>query len=353
MSTVELEHVTVRSSGATLLDDVSLTVADGELIGVIGASGAGKTTLLRAIAGLEPLTAGTIVIDGVDVTNVTPADRNVSMVFQTPALIPHRDVQGNIAFPLEIRHQGSAEIATRVAAETRALHIEALLARLPRRLSAGEAQLVQVARALVRMPALLLLDEPLARLDASLTQRMRLDLSALIHGYGVTTFLATNDPVEAMALPDRLVVIDGGRVVQIGSPIEVYERPATLVAAACTGHVSTLTVQVEADGDGFWLAHQSFRQRAWRQALTDYVGDFVVVAVRPTWMRLTPDGPVTATVIEASPGTGTITVELGAGARPDQLVIRSTAPVHRRGDQVAFGIDELVLFDPLTGHQLP
>ncbi|MDP9463535.1 MAG: ABC transporter ATP-binding protein, partial [Actinomycetota bacterium] len=225
MSTVELEHVTVRCSGTTLLDDVNLAVADGELIGVIGASGAGKTTLLRAIAGLEPLAAGSIRIGGVDVTDATPAARDVSMVFQTPVLIPHRDVQGNIAFPLEIRHQRAAEIATRVAAETRALHIEALLARSPRELSAGEAQLVQVARALVRMPSLLLLDEPLARLDAALTQHMRLELRSLQQGYGVTTLLATNDPVEAMALPDRLVVVEAGHVVQVGPPIEVYERP--------------------------------------------------------------------------------------------------------------------------------
>ena len=150
MSTVELEHVTVRRAGATLLDDVNLTVDDGELIGVIGASGAGKTTLLRTIAGLEPLASGTIRIDGVDVSDTTPADRNVSMVFQTPALLPNRDVLGNIEFPLEIRHQEAEEIAIRVAAESRAMHIEALLARSPHGLSAGEAQLVQVARALVR-----------------------------------------------------------------------------------------------------------------------------------------------------------------------------------------------------------
>lgn len=350
MSTVELEHVTVQRSGITLLDDVNLSVGDGELIGVIGASGAGKTTLLRAIAGLDTVASGTIWIDGVDVTDAAPAERNVSMVFQTPTLIPHRDVERNIAFPLEIRHQREAEIATRVAAETRALHIEALLARSPRSLSAGEAQLVQVARALVRMPSLLLLDEPFARLDASLSQHMRLDLRALQQGYGATTFLATNDPVEAMALPDRLVVVDAGHVVQVSEPIDVYERPVSLVAAACTGQMSTLTVQVEADNDGFWLVHPSFRHRAWRRSLSSYVGGTVVMAMRPRWMRLTTDGPIRATITEASPGIGSITAALGADG---DVVVATTAPTHRRGDHVAFRIDELALFDPLSGYHLP
>lgn len=337
----------------TLLDDVNLAVADGELMGVIGASGSGKTTLLRAIAGLDRLAAGTIRIGGVDVTGAAPADRDVSMVFQTPALIPHRDVRRNIAFPLEVRHEQEAEIATRVAAETRAMHIEALLARPLQDLSAGEAQLVQVARALVRMPSLLLLDEPLARLDPSVTHRMRLELRSLQQGYGVTTFLATNDPVEAMALPDRLVVLERGHVVQVGTPMEVYARPVNLTAAACTGHVSTLTAMVEAEADGFWLVHPSFRHRSWQPSLADHVGAAVVVAVRPTWMRIAADGPVRATITEVSLVSGSITVALGSGPTPDEVEIATSAATHQRGDQVAFRIEELVLFDPVTHDRLP
>ena len=329
MSTVELEHVAVRRGGLSLLDDVNLAVADGELIGVIGASGAGKTTLLRAIAGLEPLAGGAIRIGGVDVTDAAPADRDVSMVFQTSALLPHRDVLGNIEFPLEIRHQEAEQIATRVAAETRALHIESLLARSPGGLSAGEAQIVQVARALVRVPSVLLLDEPLARLDPTVSAHMRQELRSLQQGYGVTTFLATNDPVEAMSLPDRLVVIDAGHVAQVGAPIDVYERPASLVAAACTGHMSTVMVQVEADGDGFWLVHPSFRHRVWRPSLADFVGDTVVMAVRPASLRLSTDGSVPAEVTQVSPVTGTITVALGTDALdtgPQPTMSRSPPP---------------------------
>jgi ABC-type sugar transport system ATPase subunit len=275
------------------------------------------------------------------------------MVFQTPVLLPHRDVLGNVSFPLEIRHQPVAEIASRVAAESRALHIEALLARSTRNLSAGEAQLVQVARALVRMPSVLLLDEPLASLDATLSQHMRLELRSLQQGYRVTTFMATNDSVEAMSLPDRLVVVDAGHVVQVGPPIEVYERPVNLVAASCTGHVSTLTALVEADGDGFWLVHPSFRQRAWQRSLANYVGAAVVIAARPTWMRVSADGPVRATVIEVNPVTGTITVAFGAGPRSDRVEIATAGFAHRRGDEVAFRIEEVALFDPVTGNHLP
>jgi ABC-type sugar transport system ATPase subunit len=203
------------------------------------------------------------------------------------------------------------------------------------------------------MPALLLLDEPLARLDATLSQRMRLELRSLQQGYGVTTFLATNDPVEAMALPDRLVMVDAGRVVQVAEPIDVYERPVNLAAAACTGQMSTVTMQVEADDEGFWLVHPSFRHRAWRPSLINYVGGAVVMAMRPRWMSLTDDGPIQATITEARPGAGSITVALGADTGSGEVTIATTAPAHRRGDHVALRIDELALFDPLTGYHLP
>ncbi len=352
MATVELEHVTVGSVNGARLDAVNIAVADGELIGVIGASGAGKTTLLRVIAGLETVTAGVIRVDGIDVTQVPPAQRDVAMVSQTPVPLPRRDVRRNIAFPLEIRHKGAVEIDTRVVAESRALHIEALLGRSPRTLSAGEAQIVQIARALVRKPSMLLLDEPLARMDATLAQRMRLELRSVQEGYGVTTFLATNDPAEAMSMCDRLVVLDAGRVVQVGRPIDVYDQPATLVAAACTGSVSVLTVSVEADAEGFWLVHPSFRRRAWRPSLADHVAGSVAVAMRPRWLRLADDGPITATVTDISPVAGTVTAALGPSAGDGEVEIAANTTFHRHGDQLRFHIDELALFDPASGRHL-
>jgi ABC-type sugar transport system ATPase subunit len=352
VATVVLEHVTVDRGGARLLDDVNLAIADGEVVGVVGASGAGSSTLLRAIAGVDPLSAGVIRIDGHDVSDAPSAARNVSMVFQTPQLLAHRDVRHNIAFPLELRHQAVGEIADRVGAESRALHIEALLARSPRELSTGERQLVQIARALVRMPSLLLLDEPLASLDATLSQQMRTELRVLQRGYGVTTLLATKDPIEAMSLSDRLVVLAGGRVTQVDTPLNVYTRPVSLVAAACTGHVSTVSAvvqgEVERDGHGFWLTHPACRLRAWQPSLQQRIGTNVLVGFRPSMLRIASDGALSGTVAAANPVAGTVTVALGG----DEVEVSAARRWFRRGDQVSMHADDVMIFDPGTGARL-
>jgi len=230
------------NSDGMCLDGIDLEIADGEFVGVIGSSGAGKTTLLRVLAGLEGIDSGQVWFDDVEMTSVPPARRDVAMVFQQNVLLPHRDVRGNIAFPLEVRQYHDDEIEVRIRAETRALHIESLLTRPSGQLSEGERQLVQIARALVRVPSLLLLDEPLARLDAAQRQWMRRELVLLQEGYGVTALIATNDPVEAMTVPSRLIVLDCGRIIQTGVPLEVYDSPANLVAAALTGELHIETV---------------------------------------------------------------------------------------------------------------
>lgn len=281
-----VEHHDRRSRAATVaLDRIDLDIGDGELVAVIGPSGSGKTTLLRAIAGLDAA-AGTILMDADDVTALPPSERDVAMVFQFPHLLPHRTVGRNVAFPLEVRRETIAEIRTRVSAEARALHIETLLGRSPQELSAGEAQLVQIARALVRVPRVLLLDEPLARLDAHVRERMRRELRLLQRGYGVTTILTTNDPVEAMAMADQLVVLDAGRVVQAGPPLDVHREPASLLVAQLTGALDTAMVEVTADSDGYWLRGPEGVERAWRPSLAAHVGGWVVRGVRPDGTRL-------------------------------------------------------------------
>lgn len=250
-----MASVTLRSVRVVLADrrgdrstealaGIDLEVDDGELLAVVGTSGSGKTTLLRVIAGLDPVASGAVLMDGRDVTDDDPGSRDVAMVFQFPHLLPHRNVGRNVAFPLEVRRQTVDEIRARVGAEARALHIEALLERSPDELAAGEAQLVQIARALVRVPRVLLLDEPLARLDAHVRERMRRELRMLQQGYGVTTVLTTNDPVEAMAMSDRLAVLDAGRVVQVGAPLDVYRSPVSLLVARLTGPLATTVVDV-------------------------------------------------------------------------------------------------------------
>ena len=163
--------------------------------------------------------------------------------------------------------------------------------------------------------------------------------------------MTTGDPVEAMTLPDRLVVLEGGRIAQVGAPMDVYQRPETLVAAACTGDMSMVDVRVEGDADGLWLTHPAFRRHA-PQNLADYVGASVVMAMRPAWAHLEPDGLVPAIVTEASPGSSSITVALDVAGVTNHVVIRVASRGHRRGDRVAFDIDEVALFDPTTGTRL-
>jgi len=292
VASVSLSGVTVRHGDIVALSSVDLDVADGECVGIIGMSGAGKTTLLRAVAGLDPITRGVLTMDGVDMTRVDAGHRDVAMVFQYPNLLPNRSVRRNVAFPLEVRRQTAVEIRDRVRAEARALHIEALLERAPDQLAAGETQLVQIARAMVRVPSVLLLDEPLARLDARTREHMRSELPMLQRGYHVTTLFTTNDPTEAMAMSDRLVVLEEGHVEQVGVPIDVYREPVTVTAAQLTGTIDLDLVRVSADAQGYWLHGRDGPERAWHTSLREYVGAEVERGVRPDGSQLLFD-PVT------------------------------------------------------------
>ncbi len=218
------------------LDGIDLDVGVGELLVIVGPSGSGKTTLLRAIAGLEPVDAGTVTIDGREVTSRPAGERNVSMVFQDAALFPHLDVLANITFGLRARRVASDEAARRArhAAELLGLD-DGLLRRRPAELSGGERQRVALARAIVRQPALFLLDEPLASLDAELRGRARDETRALQRRVGVAMIHVTHDHVEAMSLGDRVAVLRAGRVVQIDRPAVVYDRPASPFVARLFG----------------------------------------------------------------------------------------------------------------------
>ena len=253
MASVELVRVSLRTGRVVRLDDVSLAVPNGDFVGVVGGSGSGKSTLLRAIAGLEQPTSGLIRIDGRDVTRATPGERDVGMVFQEPALLGHLSVRRNVSFPLDVRRRDADDIRRRVDAEVRALHIERLLVRRPDELSQGEQQMVQIARALVRVPRVLLLDEPFASLDEQLRHRMRAEIAMLQEGYGVTTLMSTNDPLDVMTLVSTLIVLDEGRLVQFGDTAWIRRSPASLPAAAATGPLSLVEMTVVADGRGFWL----------------------------------------------------------------------------------------------------
>ena len=235
MATVSFERVRKDFGAATVVHDFDLRIADGELVVLVGGSGSGKSTTLRMLAGLEEVSAGVVRIGERDVTHLPPRDRDVAMVFQDYALYPHLSARENIALGLRLRKVAPAEIERRVGWAAEVLGLGELLDRRPKQLSGGQRQRVAMGRAMVREPAVFLFDEPLSNLDAQLRGQMRGEIARLQRRLGTTTLYVTHDQVEAMTLADRLVILDGGRVQQIGAPLEVYQRPANRFVAGFIG----------------------------------------------------------------------------------------------------------------------
>jgi multiple sugar transport system ATP-binding protein/lactose/L-arabinose transport system ATP-binding protein len=235
MAFLKIDDVVKRYGDHLVIDRVSLEAEKGEFVVFVGPSGCGKSTLLRMIAGLEEVTDGDISIDGRIVTHVEPAARQVAMVFQSYALYPHMSVKENMAFGLVMAKTPKPEIEKRVANAGRILQIETLLDRKPRQLSGGQRQRVAIGRAIVRDPKLFLFDEPLSNLDAELRSQMRVEIARLHRDLGVTMVYVTHDQIEAMTLADRIVVLRAGKVEQIGTPTDLYERPANTFVAGFIG----------------------------------------------------------------------------------------------------------------------
>ncbi|MDH3500692.1 MAG: ABC transporter ATP-binding protein, partial [Acidimicrobiia bacterium] len=279
-----------------ILDAVSFTIDDREIMALLGRSGAGKSAVLRAIAGLDRVAGGRILFGDRDVTDLPAAARDVGVVFSEPHLIPSATARWNISMPLRARSMDPGESSLRVTAESRALGIESLLDRRPGTLAAGEQQLVQIARAMVRVPTVLLLDEPLSRLDPIQRVRLQRDLRELQEGYGVTTLYVTKDEREAMAMAESVTVIDRGRVVQSGPSEDVRAWPAHRVVAELTGPLGTFPAVVERDKEGFALVAPGVRLRAWAPALDHHLGRAVIIGVRPEDVVADPNGNAFATV---------------------------------------------------------
>ena len=235
MSVVEIDRVEKHYGPVAALAGVSLTFADGEFFGLLGPSGSGKTTLLRAIAGFVEPDAGEIRLDGRDIGHTPVHKREIGMVFQNYALFPHMSVFDNVAFGLSVRGQPTADIKRRVGEMLALVRLSGMEKRTPRQLSGGQQQRIALARALVTRPRLLLLDEPLGALDKRLRQQMQIELKQIQREVGITTIFVTHDQEEALTLSDRIAIFDEGKVVQAGSPHEVYERPATAFAANFLG----------------------------------------------------------------------------------------------------------------------
>ncbi len=243
-----LEVSKIYAGGVEAVKSVSIDIADGEFIVLVGPSGCGKSTLLRMVAGLEEISKGTVTIGGRRINDVEPADRDIAMVFQNYALYPHMTVYDNLAYGLKNRGTPKAEIDARVAEAARMLEIEPYLTRKPRALSGGQRQRVAMGRAIVRKPAAFLFDEPLSNLDAKLRVSMRGEIKQLQKRLGTTSLYVTHDQLEAMTLADRLVVLNGGRIEQIGRPLEVYHTPASTFVASFIGSPAMNLVQVTREG---------------------------------------------------------------------------------------------------------
>ena len=235
MSRITLTDVSKSFGSVDVLHDIELDIRDGELIVFVGPSGCGKSTLLRLIAGLDRPSAGTVAINGEDVTRVAAADRGLAMVFQSYALYPHMSVRQNLAFGLENARMPKPEIEKRIAEAARMLDIEPYLQRRPGQLSGGQRQRVAIGRAIVRNPTAFLLDEPLSNLDAELRISTRAELAALHERLAATMIYVTHDQVEAMTLADRIVVLRAGRIEQVGTPLELFNRPANRFVAGFIG----------------------------------------------------------------------------------------------------------------------
>jgi len=236
MATISLDKVG-KSYGGTIkaVQDISIDINDGEFIVLVGPSGCGKSTLLRMVAGLESITEGTVNIAGRVVNQLEPAERDIAMVFQNYALYPHMTIKQNLSYGLKNRKFDKEEIERRVKKVSEILFISDYLDRKPRQLSGGQRQRVAMGRAIVRQPAVFLFDEPLSNLDAKLRVQMRAEIRKLHRQFNTTSIYVTHDQLEAMTLADRLVVMNGGRIEQVGTPMELYERPQTLFVAGFIG----------------------------------------------------------------------------------------------------------------------
>ena len=364
MAQVALAHVAkVYPNGTRALDDCTLEVADGELLVLVGPSGCGKSTVLRLVAGLEDATAGEIRIGDTVVNDLPPQARNVAMVFQDYALYPHMTVRRNLEFPLRMRGSARADIDRRVATVTRQLGIEALLERLPKQLSGGQRQRVAMGRALVREPAVSLLDEPLSNLDAKLRVDVRAEIAELQQRTRTTMLYVTHDQVEAMTLGDRVAVLNGGRLQQVASPRELYERPASAFVAGFIGNppMNLLVGRLvqEASGRvGVAVAGGTLPLAPARLPRALPAGDgAVTIGIRPEVLTLAPEnaaGTLRLTV-EHVEWLGHETLAHLRAVGDDGRVVARLPGMHAlaTGQPIALAVDpeRIYVFD-ITGHAL-
>ncbi|SBV35746.1 glycerol-3-phosphate transporter subunit; ATP-binding component of ABC superfamily [uncultured Stenotrophomonas sp.] len=358
MADVQFDAVRkVYGNGQVAVHGASFGIADGELMVLVGPSGCGKSTLLRMVAGLEEITAGTLSIGGRVVNDVAPKDRDIAMVFQSYALYPHMTVAENLAFGLKLRGHGKAEVARRVQAAADMLGLAGMLDKLPRAMSGGQRQRVALGRALVREPAVFLLDEPLSNLDAKLRHSVRTEIAQLHRKLGTTMIYVTHDQVEAMTLGQRIVVLNEGVVQQIDTPMALYERPANLFVAGFLGSPAMNVLHGRLlDGPRLQLRNDRVLALDGAAVAREWAGREVAVGVRPEHLQPLGEGETgqfVATVEGIEPVGNEIFVNLVLDGAP--LVLRvAPRPLPPVGGELPLVLraDKLHFFDAATGMRL-
>ena len=356
MSTVEVRKAEKSFGSVKVMHGVDLTIEDGEFVALVGPSGCGKSTLLRMIAGLEDLTAGQIIIDGKVVNNLTPRDRNIAMVFQSYALYPHMNVSENMSFNLKLSHTPKDAIKLAVGKASRMLGLDELLERRPAQLSGGQRQRVAMGRAVVRKPNVFLFDEPLSNLDAKLRVQMRTEIKILHQRVGTTAIYVTHDQIEAMTLADRIVVLNLGRVEQMGRPLELYRNPANLFVAGFIGSPSmNFTEAVLRRTAGEPSAELADGSMLRLPASTKGVeGEAIVVGLRPEHLLLDGPGVEVAGPIRLLEPTGAQTHVLFTVAGQDLTAVVDGTTELANGEMLVTRIapEQMHVFDRDSGIRL-
>jgi multiple sugar transport system ATP-binding protein len=359
MATVSLERVRkVYPNGHVGVDDASFEIASGELLVLVGPSGCGKTTLLRMIAGLEAISSGALRIDGRLVNDVAPKDRDIAMVFQNYALYPHMTVAENLGFGLQLRGKSKDDIQRRVREAAHLLELEHRLDAKPAALSGGQRQRVALGRALVREPKVFLLDEPLSNLDAKLRLTMRVEIARLHRRLGTTTIYVTHDQVEAMTLGERIVVLDGGKIQQIDTPMRLYDKPANLFVAGFLGSPAMNLLPgrlYREDGWKLAMGHGVLplgQLPAHAAMLAPWDGREIVMGVRPEDLQPAQPGASTweATLEVIEPVGNEVFLNMRFG---DKAIVSRVAPPQMpeacRPVHLAFQQERLHFFDAQSG----
>jgi multiple sugar transport system ATP-binding protein len=353
MASVEISDVRKRFGSLEVIHGVSISVADGEFVILVGPSGCGKSTLLRMVAGLESVSSGELRIDGRVVNDVAPKERDIAMVFQNYALYPQMTVAKNMSFSLELARRPKNEIAEKVGRAAEILGLKPLLERYPRQLSGGQRQRVAMGRAIVRDPAVFLFDEPLSNLDAKLRVQMRAEIKALQQRLETTTLYVTHDQIEAMTMADKIVVMHDGVVEQIGSPLELYDRPANQFVAGFIGSPAMNFVKARLDGgEQPTLVTPSGVKIALPAVPRVAPGSEIVLGVRPEHVSLGGPRALPAEIVVIEP-TGYETQVLAKFAGQDLACVFRERLSGGPGDRIGLTFDgPLHFFDAQTGAAL-